>query len=114
MESNTNRILRDVCTFTILLMITAAIPAAEKTAEVPFPEGYSSWQHVKSVDATEGGKIYHFYANPQAVEGYRAGKFPDGSVLVRETLRAAGKRTALDVMIKDDRLFGATSGWGFE
>jgi hypothetical protein len=76
--------------------------------------------------AAEGGKIYHFYANPQAVAGYSLGKFPNGSVLVRETLRTVagegaakgtlneGERRALDVMIKDDRLFGATSGWGFE
>jgi hypothetical protein len=126
-ESNTNRLA-------MLLMIAAATAAAEKTAEVPFPDGYRSWQHVKSEVvgpehksyATEGGKIYHFYANPQAVEGYRAGRFPDGSVLVRETLRTVageggsagilneGERSALDVMIKDDRLFGATSGWGFE
>lgn len=134
MKSNTNRILRDAKTFAILLTIAAAIAAAEKTAEVPFPDGYRSWQHVKSVVigpehksyATEGGKIYQFYANPQAVEGYRAGRFANGSVLVRETLHTVpgeagskgvlteGERSALDVMIKDDRVFGATSGWGFE
>jgi hypothetical protein len=49
------------------------------------------------------------------VEGYRAAKFPNGSVLVRETSHtAAGDRSALDVMVKDDRLFAATAGWGFE
>ena len=132
MERHTNRILQAANTLAILLMIAAAIAAAEKTAEVPFPDGYRSWQHVKSVIvgpehksyAAEGGKIYHFYANPQAVEGYRAGRFPDGSVLVRETLRTVageggsegilneGERSALDVMIKDDRLFGATVRMG--
>ena len=134
MKSNTKRKLGDAKKFAILLTIAAAVAAAEKTAEVPFPDGYRSWQHVKSVVvgpehqsyAAEGGKIYHFYANPQAVEGYSAGKFPNGSVLVRETLRTVagegaakgtlteGERSALDVMIKDDRLFAATSGWGFE
>ena len=119
MQTSTKRIA-------ILLTITAAIVAAEKTTEVPFPDGYRSWQHVKSTVAVEAGKIYDFYANPQAVEGYRVGKFPNGSVLVRETLRAVagegaskgtlneGERSALDVMIKDDRQFEATSGWGFE
>jgi hypothetical protein len=111
-----------------------AIAAAEKTAEVPFPNEYRSWQHVKSVVigpehksyAAEGGRIYQFYANPQAVEGYRTGKFPNGAVLVRETLRTVageggtkgvlteGERSTVDVMTKDDRLFAATSGWGFE
>ena len=120
--------------FAILLAIAAAIAAAEKTAEVPFPDGYRSWQHVKSVIvgpehqsyATEGGKIYQFYANPQAVEGYRAGRFPNGAILVRETLRTIageggskgilneGERNALDVMVKDDRLYRDTGGWGFE
>ncbi|HTP35290.1 MAG TPA: hypothetical protein VMJ75_24100 [Candidatus Acidoferrales bacterium] len=47
-------------------------------------------------------------ANREAVEGYRAGKFPNGSVIVRET------RSALDVMMKDDRLYQETVGWGFE
>ena len=117
------------------LSIALAVFAADKPpAEVPFPEGYRSWQHVKSVIAgpgskgfaTDGGKIYHFYANPAAVEGYRDGKFPNGAILVRETLHAVpgqgasegvlseGDRTALDVMLKDDTLFKDTAGWGFE
>src|SRR6202020_280587 len=116
------------------LNTSTEVAAAEKTAAVPFPAGYRSWQHVKSVVigpehksfATDGGKIFHFYANPQAVEGYRTGKFPNGSTLVRETLRTKagegdskgilneGERSALDVMIKDDSLFPETAGWGFE
>ena len=77
--------------FAILLAVAAALAAAEKTAEVPFPDGYRSWQHVKSTVAVEGGKIYHFYANPQAVDGYRTGKFGNGSILVRETLGERGQ-----------------------
>src|SRR5919198_5032006 len=87
-----------------LLAPAFSIEAAEPTghapqetnSEVPFPDGYPAWRHVKSVVigpghksfATEGGKIFQFYANAQAVEGYSAGKFPNGSVIVRETLRA--------------------------
>jgi hypothetical protein len=108
--------------------------AAEKTAEVPFPDGYLSWQHVKSTVIgpehksfpSGGAKIFHFYANPQAVEGYQAGKFPNGSIIVRETVTAIagegdskgtlneGERQALDVMVKDDRLYEETGGWAFE
>jgi hypothetical protein len=110
--------------FVIVFALALAVSAAEKNLEVPFPHGYSSWQHVKSVIAE--GKIFHFYANSQAVEGYRAGKFPNGSILVRETLRTKpgegdskgvlneGERTGLDVMIKDDSLYRETAGWGFE
>lgn len=118
----------------ILTVMAVGVLAAGKAPDVAFPDGYRSWRHVKSVVAgpehksfaTEGGKIYHFYANPQAVEGYTAGKFPNGSVLVRETLRTVsgegdaqgmlkeGERSALDVMVKDDRVYGETGGWGFE
>ena len=115
--------------FAIASLVTAAT-----SPEVPFPLGYRSWQHIKTVVvgpqhksfAAEGGKVYHFYANPQAVDGYRIGKFPDGSILVRETLRTVpgegeskgllteGERTGVDVMIKNAALYQETAGWGFE
>jgi cytochrome c1 len=99
--------------FVIVLALALGVAAADKNSEVPFPNGYGSWQHIKSVVAE--GKTFHFYANPQAVEGYRAGKFPNGSILVRETTKAGeGERSGLDVMIKDDSLFRETAGWGFE
>src|SRR5215469_6650893 len=114
--------------------MTIAVTGAENSPEIPFPDGYRSWQHVKSVVigpghksfASEGGKIFHFYANPPAIEGYRVGKFPNGAVLVRETLHTVagegesagvlkeGERAAVDVMMKDDRLYTETGGWGFE
>jgi hypothetical protein len=131
MQSNRKRIVRIICVALSLAML--GITAVERP-EVPFPEGYRSWQHVKSVIsgpehksfATEGGKIFEFYANPPAVDGYRAGRFSNGSIIVRETLRAVagegdskgifneGERTGLDVMVKDDRLYPETGGWGFE
>jgi hypothetical protein len=118
----------------ILAGVVLVPAAAEKSAEVPFPDGYLSWQHVKSSVigpehrsfAASGAKIFHFYANPQAVDGYQAGKFANGSIIVRETLRAKagegdskgilseGEREAVDVMVKDDRLYEETGGWGFE
>ena len=110
----------------VALAIALTVTAAEKSPDVPYPDDYHSWQHVKSVVATDAGKIFQFYANRFAVEGYRAGKFPNGSVLVRETVRAVagegeskgvlkeGEFRALDVMAKDDRLYKDTGGWGFD
>jgi hypothetical protein len=132
MEHNKKPIVWGVAAFAVAVF-ALEIMAAEKT-QVPFPDGYRSWQHLKSVVngpehksfAAEGGKIFHFYANQPALEGYIAGKFPNGSVIVRETLRAIagegeskgvlkeGERVALDVMWKDDRLYQETAGWGFE
>jgi hypothetical protein len=133
MENKSNQIVWRTVVFGVFFMFAFGMTAAEE-AEVPFPDGYRSWQHVKSVVvgpdhrsyASEGGKIFQFYANAQAVEGYRAGKFPNGSVVVRETLRTIagegeskgilneGERSGLDVMRKDDRLYKETGGWGFE
>lgn len=134
MQSNGNRLSRRGNGAAIALAAALVVTAAEKSPEVPFPDGYRSWQHVKTVVigpedksfAAEGARTYHFYANAQAVEGYHAGKFPNGSVLVRETLRPKegegdskggsneGERSALDVMMKNDSLFPKTAGWGFE
>ncbi len=130
MLSNRKRIARGA----MVAAIALAGSAAEKSAEVPFPDGYRGWQHVKSVVvgpehksfAAEGGKIFQFYANPPAVEGYRTGKFPTGSVIVRETLRTVsgegdskgilkeGERSAVDVMAKNEGLYSESGGWGFE
>jgi len=105
-------------------------PAAQT---IPFPDGYRSWQHVKSIVvgpehssfASRGG-FHHYYANAKAVEGYRTGRFANGSVIVDEGvlteagsgpmkgLVIEGDRRTLDVMIKDDGLFRDTGGWGFE
>jgi Cytochrome P460 len=133
MENNSNQIVWRRGGFVVFFVFAFGITAAEE-AQVPFPDGYRSWQHVKSVVvgpehksfASDGGKFFQFYANSQAVEGYRAGKFPNGSVIVRETLHTIagegeskgilteGERSGLDVMRKDDRLYKETGGWGFE
>lgn len=133
MQSNRKRIAWGAVVLGIIWIFTSAVAAAE-SPKVPYPEGYRSWQHVKSVVfgpehksfAAEGGKIFQFYANPKAVEGYRTGKFPNGSVIVRETLHAVagegdskgilteGEHSALDVMTKDDQLYRETGGWGFD
>src|SRR4029450_14092813 len=103
-------------------LAVAVAARARQDASIPFPAGYRTWAHVKSVVvgptsaafATEGG-IHHIYANQQALEGYRTGKFPDGSVIVYDlletkevngnVLEAAPRR--LDVMSRGLRRCGA-------
>jgi hypothetical protein len=72
------------------------------------------------------GGIHHYYANGKAVAGYRAGVFPDGSIVVDEAvwtkdgegrtkgLVFEGERRFLDVMVKDSGRYGSTGGWGYE
>lgn len=108
-------------------VVLAAAPPGD--APVPYPEGYRHWTHVKSMLIEPGhplyadfGGLHHLYANDQAIAGYRAGKFPDGAVIVFDLLAAdekdhaisAGARKVLGVMHKDGKRWAATGGWGFE
>jgi hypothetical protein len=115
------------------IAIFATAQSAPAPSPIPFPQDYRSWQHVRTIVvgsehksfASRGG-IHHYYANAQAVEGYRTGRFPNGSIVVDEGVFTEdgagpmkgivmeGDRRSLDVMIKDDRLYAATGGWGFE
>jgi hypothetical protein len=117
----------------VLWSITIAAVASQPASPVQFPHDYRSWQHVRTIVvgpenksfATRGG-IHHYYANKEAVEGYRTGRFPNGSVIVDEGVLTEdgagpmkgivleGHRRSLDVMVKNDRLYSDTGGWGFE
>jgi len=61
---------------------------------VPYPDGYRQWTHVKSTiigpksSAYEQiGGIQHIYANEKGMEGYRTGRFPEGSILIYDFLK---------------------------
>ncbi len=102
---------------------------ASQGEQIEYPRGYRGWTHVKSqlvgpqsVFFAAGGGIHHIYANDKAMEGYRTGKFGDGSILVFDLLEThetsgvtvEGARKRIDVMLKDGQRFTATGGWGFE
>ena len=116
-------------TILTLLGITAATVTLAAEPEVPYPQGYRNWHHVKSMVIEEGhplygafGGIHHLYANDKALEGYRSKTFPDGAVIIFDLLEAVhdgnavteGARKVVGVMHKDARKFAATGGWGFE
>jgi hypothetical protein len=107
----------------------APLCLGDAAGAVAYPEGYRSWVHVKSTlvgPASPGfkanGGLHHFYANEKAMEGYRTGTWPDGSVLIddllemseKEGVSAEGARRRVAVMVKDARAFAASGGWGFE
>lgn len=114
---------------TVLLGMSCVVPVHAVDAEVPYPEGYRDWHHVKSMVIEEGhplhasfGGIHHLYANKEAMEGYKSGRFPDGAVIIFdlfEALRAdhavtEGAHKVVGVMHKDAKKFAETGGWGFE
>ena len=111
-----------------ILLVAAALPAFAADP-VPYPEGYRDWTHVKSMVINKGhplfdafGGMHHLYANKKALEGYKAGKFPDGAVIVFDLLEAKeggdavqeGARKVLGVMHKDAKKWKDTGGWGYE
>jgi hypothetical protein len=102
---------------------------AKPNDAVPYPAGYRLWTHVKAAligpqnPAFENsGGLHHIYANEKAMDGYRAGRFPDGSVIVADFLETResagmtteGPRRRIDVMLKDSKRYATTGGWGFE
>lgn len=96
---------------------------------VPYPAGYRTWAHVKTMQILPGhplygafGGVHHLYANPKAMAGYKSGRFPDGAVIVFDLSEAVsadntvtdGNRKVVGVMHKDAKRYAATGGWGFE
>lgn len=112
-----------------LVMLAAGSAGAAEPPPVPYPQGYRSWAHVKSMVIQPGhalydafGGIHHLYANAKARAGYASGRFADGSVIVFDLLQVdtagnavqEGARKVVGVMHKDARRYAATGGWGFE
>lgn len=108
------------------LMAAAPDPAGE----VGYPEGFRAWTHVSSGLIEPGspafdryGGVHSIYANGKALEGYRTGRFPEGSVLAFDVFalatdetthtRSMAERKLVDVMEKDTARFAATGGWGY-
>ncbi len=93
--------------------VGAASPSGQPAPAVPFPDGYRSWHVVKTMvvgpehrSFARRGGIHHYYANAPAVEGYRAGTFPTGSVIVVEVLLAKdGEGDAKGILLEGDWRF---------
>ncbi|WP_082554579.1 cytochrome P460 family protein [Caulobacter sp. Root1455] len=114
----------------IIALAAFGLMGADAPAPIPdFPDGYRDWRHVSTgligphapAYAANGG-FHHIYANPAALRGYKAGRFPDGAVLVYDLFEAVdrggdvtaqGPRRHVDVMVKDSRRFARTGGWGY-
>ena len=110
-----------------------AVISGEDEPTVAYPTGFRSWTLVKSLivgpehpSFAKRGGIHHYYANAEALTGYRTGRFPDGSIIVDEGVFARegegptkglmfeAERRSLDVMVKNATRFGSTGGWGYE
>jgi hypothetical protein len=110
-------------------LVLATSTWAADPPPVPYPQGYRDWTHVKSMTINAGhplfeafGGVHHLYANPKAMQGYKSGRFADGSVIVFDLLEAKsadntvqeGARKVVGVMHKNAKRYAATGGWGYE
>jgi len=113
----------------IVLMTSASFSNKKDGDDVPYPEGFRNWTHVKTAIIEKGnsafahwGGFHHIYGNPKAIDGYQTGKFEDGSIIVFDVIEALskdsmvteGRRKLIDVMVKDSRKYKTTGGWGYE
>jgi Cytochrome P460 len=121
----TMRILNNL----ILAALAATASVSAVAGDVAYPNGFRQWGHVKSMVLKPGhplydavGGMHHIYANPKAMQGYKSGKFADGSVIVFDLFEAVdkdnavseGKRKAVVVMARNAKSHKANDGWGYE
>jgi hypothetical protein len=113
----------------VLLVVAGVACAGDPDAPVVFPVEYRQWAVARSLvvgpenkNFANNGGFHHYYANEKAVEGFRTGHFPNGSVVVDERLEVRqeggatfeGPRKSLAVMDKESTRYQSTGGWGFE
>lgn len=115
--------------FLVLMAVTVSL--AQEKKGVPYPTGYRSWVHVKSMLIFDEkhplfnpfGGLHHIYVNGKGLPTYKkGGTFPDGTVIVFDLLEAKvdqgayveGARKFIGVMHKDSKKFKETGGWGFD
>ncbi|WP_315824586.1 cytochrome P460 family protein [Paraflavitalea speifideaquila] len=113
----------------LITLVSFSFKQKTQDPQVPYPEGYRMWTHVKTglVGPSNpgfrfNGGFHHIYANALAMQGYTTGHFPNGSILVFDvidmkeengnTLEAG--RNHVDVMVKDSLKYASTGGWGYE
>ncbi|MCS7000325.1 MAG: cytochrome P460 family protein [Bacteroidota bacterium] len=116
---------------TAVILLGGVMNMGTDTPLVPYPDGYRSWTHVKTLLLLPGhplyegfGGMHHIYANDKAAEVLRKGgnHFPDGSILVFDLFEAPqqdnaiseGARKVTAVMLKRAKAYKETGGWGFE
>jgi hypothetical protein len=112
-----------------VLICVLSLNAQAGVSDIPYPEGYRNWLHVKTMVIKPGHQlenpfqgIHHVYANSKAVSGLKNGTYSDGAVLVFDLLNYSdkdltiqeGERKLLGIMHKDAKKYASTGGWGFE
>lgn len=106
----------------IAIMAGLAASAAAPLEEVPWPEGYRAWTHVKSAYLGPGHPaapkyegLHSIYANAPAMQGYRTGRFHVGAVMAYDQLDATVAATGIEPAARKfvDVMRKGPDGWVF-
>ncbi|MDD5036718.1 MAG: cytochrome P460 family protein [Methylococcaceae bacterium] len=117
----------------LFLAATLATPLlhAEEPKPAPngitLPEGYKNWRLIAVSQRTENQTQRAILGNDLAIEAARAGKthpWPNGAILAKlswkqknsdkfPTAVIPGEFVQADFMVKDDKKFAASGGWGY-
>jgi hypothetical protein len=113
----------------------------DSQGRLKLPTGYRRWNYL-GVSVTPNGlnsgdapfpEFHHVYVEERNLDAYlKSGSFPEGTVLCKELTRVLdptfpdgsrkepsgrgffdGAYNGLDVMVKDNKRFAKTNGWGF-
>jgi hypothetical protein len=116
--------------FAAALLVAMAPFAAESAGDIRFPVGYRSWFHVNTMVVDKAsplfdslGGMHNVYVNSTGRAALRKGApYPDKTVFVSDVHEftvsdgsyVEGPRKALGIMVKDQKKYASTGGWGFE
>jgi hypothetical protein len=113
----------------LLISLTLGTLVTLYAENVKYPQEYKEWKHIKKMiikpehpmgDIFHG--IHHIYANDKAYDGYKKGKFEDGSIIALDFLNyedinatiSETSRIYVAVMQKSTTKYKSTHGWGYE
>jgi hypothetical protein len=119
-----------LCLAGAALLAAIAPFAAESADDIKFPAGYRSWFHVNTLiidkpsPLFEGiGGMHNVYVNARGQAALKKGEpYPDKSVFVSDVHEftvsdgsyVEGPRKGLGIMVKDQKKYASTGGWGFQ
>jgi hypothetical protein len=119
-----------LCLLGAALFVAIAPFAAESADDFKFPAGYRSWFHVNTMVVDKAsplfdqiGGMHSVYVNSRGQAALKKGvPFPDKTVFVSDVHEVTmsdgsyveGMRKGLAVMVKGQKKYASTGGWGFQ
>jgi hypothetical protein len=121
---------RALCFLSAILLVTISPLVAESADDIKMPTGYRNWFHVNTMVVDKAsplfdaiGGMHNVYVNSVGVAALKkGGPYPDKTVFasdvheftVTDGSYVEGPRKGLATMVKDQKKYASTGGWGFQ